>query len=173
MKKFFMWIAQTVLKVKGLFSFGSENWNSFEGHSDFFSEAEREDRSVACDSSTCKRPGPAGMLRQRDWRSPWGFGMGTAWCPGGSRSQTMPGLTLDPAIRVMGSHLRWSWEGLLHCHMLEQRGEERSNLLGYLLLYTYCMTCKLWFFFTSFFFKRVCRACILSVTVFLAQRLTK
>ena len=25
-----------MLKVKGLFSFGSEKWHSFEGHSDFF-----------------------------------------------------------------------------------------------------------------------------------------
>ena len=42
MKTFFMWIAQTVLKVKGLFSFGSENWNSFEGHSDFFPRLEEK-----------------------------------------------------------------------------------------------------------------------------------
>lgn len=172
MKTFFMWIAQTVLKVKGLFSFGSENWNSFEGHSDFFRGWKRRQKCW-CDSSTCGRPGPAGVLRQRACRSPWGFGLGAAWRPGGRRSQTMLGLTPDPAIRVMGSHLCWSGEGLLHCHMLERRGEERSNLLRYLLLYTYCMTCKLWFFFRSFFFKRVGRACILSITVFVAQRLTK
>lgn len=30
------------------------------------------------------------------------------------RSQTMLGLTVDPAIRFMGSHLCSSWEGLLH-----------------------------------------------------------
>ena len=50
-----------MLKVKGLFSFGSEKWHSFEGHSDFFPRQKREGRSVVCDSSTCKRPGPEGM----------------------------------------------------------------------------------------------------------------
>lgn len=103
-----------MLKVKGLFSFGSEKWHSFEGHSDFFPR-QKEKEEVLCVTAVHAKAWARGNAEIEDLKKSAGA---LVWRLDGAqevgRSQAMLGLTVDPAIEFMGSHLCSSWEGLLH-----------------------------------------------------------
>lgn len=78
-----MSLAQTVLKVRGLFSFGSENWNSFEGHSDFFPRQKEKEEVLYVTAAHAKGLGQRECQDRRTGKAHWGFGMEIRWCPGG------------------------------------------------------------------------------------------